>query len=184
MHVTITVYFSLYSKEIASLLLGEKFRVGYTMMPYVMISAFIYGLCCEHETRMKFKNKLKSISFNLITASIINIVLNFIFIPTMGYEAAAIATLISYLYLYIMDVKADTSNVKKVLIILISKFKVIISICLILFIQVIVHYLVKKFYSYSSIAFSIIEGSVFLLTFYMYIYNRYRTLFKYNSDNT
>lgn len=178
-----TVYFSLYSREIAILLLGEKFRVGYKMMPYVMISAFIYGLCDSYETRMKFKNKLKSISFNLITASIINIVLNFIFIPTRGYEVAAITTLISYFYLYIMDVKADTSNINNVLVILKRKFKVIMSIFFILFIQVIVHYLLKKFYFHFSILFSIIEGCVFLITFYIYIYSRCKTLFKDNSSN-
>lgn len=178
----LTVYFSLYSKQIADLVLGEKFRVGYKMMPYIMISAFIYGLCDEHETRMKFKNKLKVISFNLITASVINMVLNFIFIPTLGYEAAALTTLISYFYLYLMDIKADTSNVRIVIIALKKRFQLIMSIFLVLFIQVLIHYLIKKLYFYYSISFSIIEGSIFLLTFYIYIYMKYKTLFKNNDS--
>lgn len=165
-----TVYFSLYSKQIATLLLGQKFRVGYKMMPYVMISSFIYGLSGMHETRMKFKNKLKPISINLITASVINIILNFIFIPTKGYEYAAVTTLISYIYLYIMDTKVDIPNINIVLKIFKSKYNLIITIFSILFFQISFHYLIKRFVTYFSIAFAIVEGSIFLLTFYLYIY--------------
>ena len=182
--VPFAVYFSLYSKEISWLLLGEKFRIGYKMMPYIMISSFIYGLCGEHEARMKFKNKLKSISYNLVTASILNIVLNFILIPIKGYEVSAITTLISYFYLYIMDVKADTSNINNLLNALKNKFKVIRTIFLILFIQVIFHFIIKGFYYYSSIVFTIIEGIIFSLIFYGYIYNKYKILFNVKSINS
>lgn len=185
-----TVYFSLYPRQIANLLLGERFRVGYKMMPYVMITSFIYGLSDMHQTRMKFKNKLKTISVNLITASMLNLVLDFMLVPTVGYEIAAVTTLISYIYLYIMDAKGDVGNINEVLKILKGKLKSIIPAFLILLIEVILHILIKGFVSNYTVKFAIAEGIIFLLFFYLYIYNKYTALFKGKSissswaDNT
>lgn len=176
-----TVYFSMYSKEIADLLLGKEFRIGYTMMPYVMITSFIYGISGMHETRMKFKNKLKAISINLITASILNIVLNFMLIPAAGYEIAAVTTLISYVYLYIMDVRKDVEDFNIVIKILKNKLKIIMSISLILSIEIILHFIIKRFTSHYTIRSAIIEGTIFLLVFYLYIYSKYMVLFKETS---
>lgn len=173
-----TVYFSLYSKEIADLLLGKEFRIGYTMMPYVMITSFIYGLSGMHETRMKFKDRLKAISINLITACILNIALNFILIPAEGYEVAAITTLMSYIYLYIMDIRRDVEDFHVVIRILKDKLILIISVFLILSIEIISHFLIKKFVSHYTVKSAIIEGIIFSSVFYLYIYNEYIALLK------
>ncbi|EHI99331.1 polysaccharide biosynthesis protein [Clostridium sp. DL-VIII] len=166
----ITIYFSLYAKDIANLLLGEKFAIGYKMMPYIMVTTFLYGIAGMHQERMKFKNKLKNISINLISASILNLILNFIFVPIKGYEIAAVTTLISYIYLYVMNIKHDISNINNVLNALKKKINLMTSFFLILLVQVILHFLVKFYFGCSSIAFSIIEGSIFFMTLYVYMY--------------
>lgn len=165
-----TVYFSIYSKQIASLLLGEKFRIGYKMMPYIMISCFLFELSDMHETRMRFKNKMKKICFNVITASVINIILNFIFIPLYGYNWAAVTTLISYIVLYGMDIYFDFSAKDKFVGIFKSKARITVSIFIILSLQILMHYfLVNKINYCSTITYSIMEGTIFLISYIFYI---------------
>ncbi len=98
---------SLFSKEISVLLLGEEFRSGYTIMPYVFVSSFLYGMFMFTEIKFKFADKLRRIALGVIFASILNIALNFILIPLYGYRWAAITTLAAYLFLvfyfYIQD---------------------------------------------------------------------------------
>jgi O-antigen/teichoic acid export membrane protein len=98
---------SLFSKEISVILLGEEFRSGYTIMPYVFVSSFLYGMFMFTEIKFKFADKLSRIVLGVIFASILNIVLNLILIPLYGYLWAAITTLAAYLFLvlyfYIQD---------------------------------------------------------------------------------
>lgn len=101
-------YLSLFSKEVAEILLGEEFRSGYTIMPYVFTSAFFYGLFLLIEIKFKFADKLKNIAQGVILASIINVGLNFIFIPLYGYKWAAITTLIAYLFILFYFYSQDT----------------------------------------------------------------------------
>lgn len=172
-----TVYFSIYSKQIADLLLGEKFRVGYKMMPYIMISCFICELSSIHEVRMKFKNKLKKICFNVITASVVNIILNFIFVPAYGYEWAAITTFISYIVLYGMNIYFDFSAKDKFIDIFKSKARMVAPIFIILFLQILLHYfLINKINYCSTIAYSMIEGAIFLISYMTYMYYKFKTI--------
>ena len=92
----ITFLISIFSKEISEILLGEEFRNGYIIMPYVFFSAFIYGIITINQNKLKFRNKLKTIVQILIICLIINVILNFLVVPTYGYIGAAITTLISY----------------------------------------------------------------------------------------
>jgi O-antigen/teichoic acid export membrane protein len=97
----ITVYLSLFSKQVSIILLGEKFRVGYMMIPWVMLSSLLYGLSQFHETILKFANAYRKIIIGFTTITALNIILNFIFVPAFGYKCAAITTFASYLALFI-----------------------------------------------------------------------------------
>lgn len=173
-----TVYFSLYAKEIAFLLLGEKFRVGYRMMPYVMATSFIFGLSDMHETRMKFKNKITAISINLIAACLFNMALNFLLVPVAGYESAAYATLISYIFLYTMDLRKDAGGFNSLRKALKHDFRFIRPAVLILSAQLIFHFLIRSFVTDYTVKSAIAEGIIFLSTFYLCIYTSYVALFK------
>ncbi|MGV0929230.1 oligosaccharide flippase family protein [Empedobacter brevis] len=93
----VTFLISIFSKEIAEILLGKEFRSGYVIMPYVFFSAFIYGIITINQNKLKFRNKLKTVLQILITCLVINVILNFLIVPTYGYIGAAITTLISYI---------------------------------------------------------------------------------------
>lgn len=174
-----TMYFSIYSKQIADLLLGEKFRSGYKMMPFIMISCFLFGLSDMHATRMKFKNKLENICINVIIACLINIVLNFIFIPSWGYECAAVTTLISYIILFCMDFYFDFSAKDDFINIFKNKVRLVAPLFFVLLVQILTHYiLINKFYYCTTITYSIIEGSIFISLYVIFIYYRFKEKIK------
>lgn len=164
-------YFSLFSKQMAYVLLGEEFRSGHTIMPYVFISAFLYGLFLFIEIKFKFAEKLKDIAIGMIIASVINVVLNFIFIPLYGYKWAAITTFASYLFLflyfYIKDSLGFFKNrrfVKKVLLGL-----------LVLLSQIIIDLTLRSFFPI-NVWFTIFEGIIFFVIYIGIFKNEIRSL--------
>ncbi len=95
----VITYISIFSKDIATIFLGEEFRVGYTIMPLIFLAAFIHGFLNFYELRLKFSNQLKKLSLIVISAALLNIVLNLIFISLYGYQWAAVTTTITYVLL-------------------------------------------------------------------------------------
>ena len=100
MFLPLTIYFSLFSKQLSTVLLGEKFRVGYPMIPYIMVSSFLYGLVLFNEIKLKFANSFRRIIILFLVSGLINIVLNLLLIPEFGYQVAAVTTLIAYFILF------------------------------------------------------------------------------------
>ncbi|MFO7657510.1 MAG: oligosaccharide flippase family protein [Bacteroidales bacterium] len=98
----IVILFSIFSKDIAFLLLGEKFREAWNILPYIFLSSFFFGIGFYSEVKLKFKNKLKTLMVVSLIAASINIILNIVFIPIYGYKIAAMTTLFSYLILTIL----------------------------------------------------------------------------------
>ena len=97
----VTFYVSIFAKQVSEFLLGEAFRQGYTLIPWIVFSSFIYGLTLFNETKMKFEQHFKPVVWGVVIACILNVGLNFILIPKLGYAAAAFTTLAAYLFLFI-----------------------------------------------------------------------------------
>ena len=100
--VPIVFYLSLFSEELATLLLGINFREGYVMMPYFFMGSFLYGLCNFFELRLKFSNRIKKLSLIALCIASINIVLNIFLVRSFCYQWAAFTTLISYVILFVI----------------------------------------------------------------------------------
>ncbi len=92
-------YLSLGSKEIADLLLGPKFRVGYTMMPFIFFTAFLHGVSHFYHIRYKFSDRLKKLSGVLILGTIFNIVTTTVFVYFFNYKWAAVTSLLTYIFI-------------------------------------------------------------------------------------
>ncbi|MBM3436174.1 MAG: hypothetical protein FJY07_08190 [Bacteroidetes bacterium] len=167
----LVTYLSLFSKQLAGLLLGSDFRSGYIIMPYVFSGAFLYGLFLFIEVKFKFADKLKSLASGVILAGVINVGLNFIFIPLYGYVWAGITTLIAYLFLvfyfYWQDQAGFFSDRRYILSLLI--------ITVILGSQVIVDRVIRQYYDL-NIPQTIFEASVFLITYLLILRNKIRRI--------
>lgn len=93
--------FLLICPELLWILGGNEYMEAKYVMPPAMIAVvpqFIYSLYIDAEIYLKVT---KRIAMGTLFAAVLNLVLNFIFIPNFGYIAAAYTTLIGYLALFI-----------------------------------------------------------------------------------
>ena len=92
----------LITPELFLFLAPETYRPGIYAVPPVASVAFLsamYNLLANVEFYCK---KARWITLSTVTAAIVNVVLNAIFIPKYGFVAAAYTTLVSYLVLLVM----------------------------------------------------------------------------------
>lgn len=100
--VVIVYLFILITPELLLIMGGKEYINAKYVMPPVMIGyifQFVYSLYVNIEF---YHKKQKNIAIGTIIACLINIILNFIFIPIFGYIAAAYTTLIGYIVLYLL----------------------------------------------------------------------------------
>ena len=83
------------SKSIMAILTGQNYLLGYKIFPYVVIGVVCMGLQHIFQTGLLLHKKTLYITVAIVVSGIINIVLNIIFIPTYGFMAAAMTTLLS-----------------------------------------------------------------------------------------
>lgn len=160
----ITLYLSLYAFQLSNVLLGEKFRIGYKMIPFIMFSSFFYGITLFFEMRLKFSSNYKRIILGFLFAAGLNIILNFIFIPVFNYQWAAFTTLISYIILMFLFRMFDKKTHTKFHL----KLKPLLPGILTLLIQTIIHFILNHYFQINkNLLFVMVEGFVYLI---MYIF--------------
>lgn len=158
----VITYFSIFAYWVAKILLGEEFRVGYPMIPWITIAVFLYGLTLFPENRLKFKENYRIVIIGFIACSVLNIGLNFILIPKFGYMWAAGTTLISYFLLMVLFYWYDIRNNNFRL----SGFKDILLPLLLLLIQTGALLIAREYFKIEfSLKSSLITGSLFALTY-------------------
>ncbi len=156
----IITYFSLFSKDIANILLGKEFRVGYIIMPFIFFAAYLQGLSNFYELRLKFSNKLKVLSMIVIGAAILNIILNYIFIGLYGYKWAAVTTVVTYSLLILIFHFFDV----KVLKLTRSDYNTVYQIIIFLVLQIVIYFTLDKIFELNIIV-KLILGLLFILSY-------------------
>jgi O-antigen/teichoic acid export membrane protein len=99
--------------EALKILGPKKYWSGIWVIPPVVLGIyfqFIYSLYVNIEFYLK---KTKFISIGTIIAALLNIILNYFFIPLYGYIAAAYTTLASYIILFILHFIIANRWIKK-----------------------------------------------------------------------
>lgn len=87
----------LFSKQILSFF-GDEFIIGYLALTYLCISRFINGISGSVGYIMQMTDQQKTYQNIIIIAFIINLVLNYILIPKMGFNGAAISSSIAMVF--------------------------------------------------------------------------------------
>lgn len=86
------------STEIIRIMANESYCDGLTIIPFIFMEYYFnFMFTFETNTDYHYK-KTKYISIGTTIAAIVNVILNLIFIPIYGYFAAAIPTVVSFLY--------------------------------------------------------------------------------------
>jgi O-antigen/teichoic acid export membrane protein len=159
----VAIFLSLFARQVSYLLLGPEFREAWQILPYIIAGAFFSGMTHYLTVKHKFRNKIGLVLKGAIVATIINILLNFIFIPKFGMIAAAIITMVSYLVLFIYyyfysDLRFLSDN----------KFKLkYIFIFIVLLLIGVLYYVILYFTRYDSIS---ILQSLLVVMFFSAIY--------------
>jgi O-antigen/teichoic acid export membrane protein len=105
--VPVTFYVALFARDVSAFLLGEAFRQGYGMIPWIVAGTFFYGLTLFNETKMKFEARYAPVLWGMLVACVINAGLNFLLVPRYGYEMAAMATFVAYFVLFLYYYRGD-----------------------------------------------------------------------------
>jgi O-antigen/teichoic acid export membrane protein len=167
----LVTYLSMFPKEIATILLGPEFRSGYTIMPWIFISAFLYGLFLFIEIKFKFADKLRKIVLGVGVATLLNVIINVAMIPQFGYQWAAISTFIAYVFLVFYFYLQDATgffNRKKYL-------REILLILLVVGIQIIADQYLRSVISL-SVWQTVLEGIVLYGIYLLIFYKKIRRL--------
>ena len=95
---------SMFSEEILRLFaLNASYWPAYKIAPVIVFSYIFFGMRLISNLGMYLTKNTKYVAFITAIAAIVNILLNFIFIPKFGMIAAAYSTLVSFIVLYILS---------------------------------------------------------------------------------
>ncbi len=83
-------------KPIIAVLTGGSYHEAYNIVPFVASGMILLGLQHRFHSGLIFYKKTTIIAYCFAISTLLNVGLNFIFIPIYGYIAAAITTLICY----------------------------------------------------------------------------------------
>lgn len=100
---TIVLVFSLFAKDIIYILAHENFHIAYRIVPILVLCYYFRGLQVFPGTCLMFLMKTKLISTISILSGVVNIALNFLFIPKYGMMGAASATLCSAAFAFTLS---------------------------------------------------------------------------------
>jgi O-antigen/teichoic acid export membrane protein len=83
-------------------LLNQNYWGGLVIIPYILIAYLFSGLYLNLNIAAFFQNKIKYLILSSGIGCLSNIILNFILIPKYSIAGAAIATMLSYMIMFIV----------------------------------------------------------------------------------
>ena len=95
--VPFMAYVSVFSREIATILLGRSYREGYVIIPVILAGFLAWNFTMYGHKGLEIMEKTRIMLLLVMICAGVNVVLNLIFVPLYGYKGAAATTLISYL---------------------------------------------------------------------------------------
>ncbi|MFC2135026.1 oligosaccharide flippase family protein [Bacteroidota bacterium] len=94
--VVLSFVLSLYSKEIVGLVATEKFLPGITVIPVLLFSAILAQLIQIIGVGITISERTIIFTYIIIVSALVNLGLNFVFVPLLSFYGAALTTLIAY----------------------------------------------------------------------------------------
>ncbi|NQV77138.1 MAG: lipopolysaccharide biosynthesis protein [Lutibacter sp.] len=92
----------IFSNEILSLVLTNKYQKAFILLPYISVGAFFIGLSNVFSEAFTLRKKTSTLMYLYLASIIFNAILNYLLINKFGILGAAIATFSSYALLFIL----------------------------------------------------------------------------------
>lgn len=102
-YAIIAVLLTFIAPEIVRILATEEYYESIYIMPPIAGGVFLTCVSNMYSNVLIYYKKTNYIMYSAVTAAIVNVVLNFIFIARYGYMAAAYTTLVAYIVLAIIQ---------------------------------------------------------------------------------
>ena len=90
------------SPELLKILASKPYWEGIKIIPLIVLANFLYFLYTRYSNLEHFYKKSTQITLLTVVAAVINVGLNFLLIPKLGYVAAAFTTVIAYFVIFIL----------------------------------------------------------------------------------
>ena len=90
------------SPEILKILASKSYWEGIKLIPIIIVANFLFFAYNIYSNLEHYYKKSNQITALTILAAVLNLVLNYIFIPKFGYVAAAFTTAFSYFVIFIL----------------------------------------------------------------------------------
>jgi len=91
----ITFYFGVFGRDVVSILLGKEFQSGYVVVPIVLFGLLAWNFSMYGHKGLEIMKKTPIMFLLVGICAVVNIGLNFAFVPIYGYIAAAVSTSVS-----------------------------------------------------------------------------------------
>ena len=108
--IVIVLFF--FYKEILFYLLSSKYQNGFFILPYISAGAFFIGLSNVFSDVFTLKKKTKKLMYVYFASLSLNITLNYVLVIKYDILGAAIATLCSYILLFILTFTLSRELIK------------------------------------------------------------------------
>jgi O-antigen/teichoic acid export membrane protein len=147
-------------------LIGSKYWGGLEIVPIILFAYLLYGIYINLMAGIYIEKKTKYLPLITGVAAFINIICNFLLIPSFDLMGAAIATLISYfvmmagIYYYSQKYYKINYEVKKILIILftaVAAYTVFLLFFKFVFVNILIKILLVVFFIILIFAFKILD---------------------------
>ncbi len=103
------------SPEVVKILLTSSYKDSVYIIPVLVVAMYVQFLYLFMYDINYFKGNTKTVAISSICAALINVILNLLLIPLVGYIAAGYTTLIGYLFLFLFNyVNVKKYNVEEI----------------------------------------------------------------------
>ena len=96
------IFVTMWGKEIIALMSNSAYGAAYLLLPGLLFGQVMYGVSVIVGYGLSFEKKTNYIFAANVIGAVLNIVLNFAFIPNFGVEAAAYTTYVGYFVMAIL----------------------------------------------------------------------------------
>ena len=86
---------SVLSGDIIAVILGQEYQSSRIILPWIAAAVFLFGLSGYYVKSFELYEKTSRLPFIYAGPAILNLVFNFVLIPAIGMQGAAIATFLS-----------------------------------------------------------------------------------------
>ena len=93
---------SLFGTDVLRRLFSPEFAEGRFVVPFSAFGYLMYGLYSIAATGLNLRSQTRWLPFTVAASALVNLLLNLVFIPRLGFMAAAYSTLLSYALLAVL----------------------------------------------------------------------------------